>query len=511
MGVDGVALGQLAQHAAAQQRAHQLRPALAELVDQRRDRDVLPARDRVRPAVAQHPPQAVRDRVLGRDREDVGRRALQHRDVGRLVGQRRHERHRGRAAADHQHALAYVVKVLGPELRVHELALEALEIRPVRPVPLVVAVVAAAHVQEVAGDIGTALDRDRPARVGGRPRGARHAVAEAHPLVDPRLARGVAHVVEDRRAVGDRLRRRPRPEPVARASACPSPTARPGSGTGPTCRRSRRAPRRSRTSCAADAPAGDARRRPRTGPRRRSGHRCAHWSLHPSMRAGLQLHRHPRQRRAPVLQRGGRGEAVAGAGDRHLPAQRPLGERVGEALLGSGAVGADAVPARAARRYLRREPTDDIVSATSAKSTTWASSCSVIADRSIVRSPSRRPRFRRTSKRPGASTRARPAQNESGAASGATCVRPRIWSSSTRASGRACAMAARTHARSASGKSGENVSSCEAPVPPPRPLAARCRRSRCPRHTAPRSTATASFPSSHQRRVHAGIHHWSDG
>ena len=72
-------------------------------------------------------------------------------------------------------------------------------------------------------------------------------------------------------------------------------------------------------------------------------------------------------------------------------------------------------------------------------------------------------------------------------------------------------MAARTHARSASGKSGENVSSCEgagaAASAPGRAVQA---------ITVPTAHSTAIdcnsvFPSSDQRRVHAGIHHWSDG
>ena len=59
-------------------------------------------------------------------RDDVARRALEHRHVRRPLGHRGDERHRGRAAADHHDALAGVVEVLGPVLRVDDLAPEAL-------------------------------------------------------------------------------------------------------------------------------------------------------------------------------------------------------------------------------------------------------------------------------------------------------------------------------------------------------------------------------------------------
>ena len=72
--------------------------------------------------------------------------------MGGLLGHRGHERHRGRAAADHDDALARVVEVLGPLLGVHDPAGEALGARELGRVALVVAVVAAAHEEEVAGE-----------------------------------------------------------------------------------------------------------------------------------------------------------------------------------------------------------------------------------------------------------------------------------------------------------------------------------------------------------------------
>ena len=99
-------------------------------------------------------------------------------------------------------------------------------------------------------------------------------------------------------------------------------------------------------------------------------------------RSDVELDGERGERRAPVLERSGRGQAVARAGDRDLAAQRPLGERVGEALLRRRAVGAASRGRRpscgtwAASRS--RTPSSRI-----AKSMTWPSSCSVTTSRSI--------------------------------------------------------------------------------------------------------------------------------
>ena len=130
---------------------HQLRAAAAELVEGRLDQDVLPAHDRVGGALGQAAAQPVGEPVLGRQRDDVGGRALQHRHVRGLLGHRRHQRHRGGAAADHDDALAGVVEVLGPVLRVDDRAGEAVDPLELGRVALVVAVVAAAGPEEVAG------------------------------------------------------------------------------------------------------------------------------------------------------------------------------------------------------------------------------------------------------------------------------------------------------------------------------------------------------------------------
>ena len=136
------------------------------------------------------------------------------------VGERRDERDGGGAASDHDDALAGVVELLRPVLGVHELPCEALAAGEGWAVALVIAVVAGAAVQEVAGDLHglaavAALHLHGPARVGARPLGAQRPVPEADLLLDPVIVRGVADVVEDRGAVGDRLGALPGPEAVA--------------------------------------------------------------------------------------------------------------------------------------------------------------------------------------------------------------------------------------------------------------------------------------------------------
>ena len=133
---------------------------------------------------------------------------------------RGHERDRGGAAADHHDALARVIEVLGPELRVDNAASEAVGAGELGRVALGVAVVAAAHQQEAAGEAdGIArvgpLRFDRPARLGRGPGRAPDAVAEADAAVDAVLGRRLAHVFQDGRAVGDRLGPAPRLEGIA--------------------------------------------------------------------------------------------------------------------------------------------------------------------------------------------------------------------------------------------------------------------------------------------------------
>ena len=122
-------------------------------------------------------------------------------------GHRRHQRHRGRAAADDDDLLARVVEVLGPVLRVHDRALEAVGARELRRVRLVVVVVAGAAPQEARRERGrrsVVVDLDGPARGLGVPARAGDPVPVADQLVDAVLLGDGAQVVEDRRPVGQR-------------------------------------------------------------------------------------------------------------------------------------------------------------------------------------------------------------------------------------------------------------------------------------------------------------------
>ena len=68
-----------------------------------------------------------------------------------VLGQRRHQRHRGRATADHHHPPAGVLEVGRPELGMHEPAPELVQPGELRLVAAVVVVVAGAGVEEGAG------------------------------------------------------------------------------------------------------------------------------------------------------------------------------------------------------------------------------------------------------------------------------------------------------------------------------------------------------------------------
>ena len=164
--------------------------------------------------------QRVGERVARGALDHVGRRPLQHHDMGGAAGERGDDRHRRRAAADHQHPLADVVDVVGPALRIDDAAAEAFEAGKVRPVAALVAVIAGADDEEAAGQLDLpplrpGFDLQGPARLGRRPCRRAHLVAEADSAIDAELAGGVADVGEDRPAAGDRRRMRPRPERIA--------------------------------------------------------------------------------------------------------------------------------------------------------------------------------------------------------------------------------------------------------------------------------------------------------
>ena len=73
--------------------------------------------------------QRVSGSIAGRGTTKVGERCSIV-TCAACLGQRGHQRHRGRAAADHDDALAGIVEVLGPELRMDEAAAIVLLARP---------------------------------------------------------------------------------------------------------------------------------------------------------------------------------------------------------------------------------------------------------------------------------------------------------------------------------------------------------------------------------------------
>ena len=91
-----------------------------------------------------------------------------------VFGHRGDERDGCRPAADDHDALACVVEIFGPLLRVHYRSAEPLDAGPLRRVTALVIVVAGAEIEEVAGEldhcfVGSSLGFDCPARVVRRP------------------------------------------------------------------------------------------------------------------------------------------------------------------------------------------------------------------------------------------------------------------------------------------------------------------------------------------------------
>ena len=192
------------------------RLAPGELEEIHAPQHVAPADQMIGELRRQIAPQFVGERILRRTRDHVGRRALQHGDMRRLLGHFRHQRHRGGARADHHHAFSRVVDVVGPFLRMHDAAGKIPRAREFRRVAFLVFVIARAHEQEIAGeahDLRAALAHSAfglhgPARVLRRPRGALDPMIEADLLVDAVLGGGLADIIQDLRPVGDRLRPR---------------------------------------------------------------------------------------------------------------------------------------------------------------------------------------------------------------------------------------------------------------------------------------------------------------
>src|SRR5215217_5737203 len=130
-----------------------LRPLSRETVKERRRKDILPAREDICGAVRQTSTQPVCDLVFCGTRDNITRRALKHRDVRRALGHRGDERDRSSAAADNHDALACVIEIFRPLLRMYDRSAETCDAGPVRRVTTRVVVVAGAEIEEVASEL----------------------------------------------------------------------------------------------------------------------------------------------------------------------------------------------------------------------------------------------------------------------------------------------------------------------------------------------------------------------
>ena len=92
--------------------------------------DVLPAHGGVRKPRRKPSSEPIGDRLLGRTSDDIGRGPLQHHDMCRSCRHRRNDRHRRRAATNHDNPLAIVAQVFGPFLRMHDAAGKAFRAVP---------------------------------------------------------------------------------------------------------------------------------------------------------------------------------------------------------------------------------------------------------------------------------------------------------------------------------------------------------------------------------------------
>jgi hypothetical protein len=164
-------------------------------------------------------PQGLRQLVGLGAGEEERRRPLEHRHVSGGLRHGRDEGRRRRAGADDDDALAGVVQVVGPLLRVHDHAPEPVHALPLRAVGPGVVVVALAHPQEVGGEpqvLPGVLPGDlhRPAPVLGGPARSGDPVPVADHVAEVVLGDDLVEVGED--LLGGRDRGpAPRLEPVA--------------------------------------------------------------------------------------------------------------------------------------------------------------------------------------------------------------------------------------------------------------------------------------------------------
>ena len=139
----------------AKQKARNLGPTPAELVDPYADQYILPAGQAVCGSKRQKTVQHIRNGIFHRQTQNVRWRALQHRDVRRRARHGRNHRDGSGSAANNHDSFAGMVKIFRPMLRMREFSSKTLGAGKGRLVTGIVAIVTRAPVQKVAG----ALDR----------------------------------------------------------------------------------------------------------------------------------------------------------------------------------------------------------------------------------------------------------------------------------------------------------------------------------------------------------------
>jgi hypothetical protein len=75
-----------------------------------------------------------------------------------------------------------------------DLPAEVFNAGPFRSVPIVIVVIACAEVEEVAGELNTVVDLDRPSRIFGRPACVGYSVAVVDLFIDPKFFRRLLYV-----------------------------------------------------------------------------------------------------------------------------------------------------------------------------------------------------------------------------------------------------------------------------------------------------------------------------
>ena len=150
---------------------------------------------------------------------EIGRRALQHGDMGAIPGHRRDQCRRSRAGADDDDALVLVVEIVRPILRMNDRALESRHVLPFGRIAFGMAIIALAHPEEVGGEaMGLAGVRpdgfDGPEVLLARPARRADPVLIADMAAEIVFLDHLAHIFENLRRRRDR-RAGPRLEAVA--------------------------------------------------------------------------------------------------------------------------------------------------------------------------------------------------------------------------------------------------------------------------------------------------------